>query len=186
MRERTHAARHYQARAAPPGPPLPLHPPLPQLPCSAGKLEASPPFATPLQDDVPEETKVRRLQELIAAYRGGLHARGAAEAGRRHLVLVEGRSRRSEAALTGRTDTFKRVVFEDLPVPAGYGGSGGGGGGGGGSGPLVCLQPGDYVAVQVERATGGTLFARPLARTTLREFVTAHGSCAPLQAFCGP
>ena len=34
-----------------------------------------------------------------------------------HLVLVEGRSRRSEAYLTGRTCTNKRVVFPDEPVP---------------------------------------------------------------------
>ena len=48
-----------------------------------------------LQDDVPEEVKQRRLAELIAAYRQQLHLRSAAEVGRRHLVLVEGPSRRS-------------------------------------------------------------------------------------------
>lgn len=41
------------------------------------------------------------------------------------------------------------------------------------------LQPGDYVAVEVTKA-GGTLRGRPLARTTLREFVAVHGSAAPL------
>ena len=51
-----------------------------------------------LQDDVPEEVKQRRLSELIAAYRQRLYERSAAEVGRRHLVLVEGPSRRSGAA----------------------------------------------------------------------------------------
>ncbi|KAL4432197.1 hypothetical protein ABPG77_005959 [Micractinium sp. CCAP 211/92] len=143
MRDKTHAARHYQ-------------------------------------DDVPEDVKQRRLAEIIATYRQVLHRRQEAEVGRRHLVLVEGRSRRSEAALTGRTDTFKRVVFEDLPIPAGYSGSGDGTP----DGSLVRLQPGDYVAVEVT-AGGGTLQARPLARTTLAEFVAVHGSAAPLQLF-GP
>ncbi|PSC68658.1 CDK5 regulatory subunit-associated 1 [Micractinium conductrix] len=163
MRDKTHAARHHQ-------------------------------------DDVPEAVKQRRLEELIAAYRQQLHARQEAEVGRRHLVLVEGRSRRSEADLTGRTDTFKRVVFQDAPVPASYAGwaadgaggdpaaaesparSGGalGGGPAAGAPPLVRLQPGDYVAVEVTDA-GGTLRARPLARTSIAQFVAAHGSAAPLE-----
>jgi tRNA A37 methylthiotransferase MiaB len=48
-----------------------------------------------LQDDVPEEVKQQRLAELIAVYRQQLHRRSAVEVGRRHLVLVEGPSRRS-------------------------------------------------------------------------------------------
>ena len=91
----------------------------------------------------------------------------------------------AEAALTGRTDTFKRVVFDDLPVPTTYSGAcSSAGGGGGTAGPLVRLQPGDYAAVEVT-AAGGTLLARPLARTTLTDFVAVHGSAAPLQVF-GP
>lgn len=43
------------------------------------------------------------------------------------------------------------------------------------------LQPGDYAAVEITEAGGGTLRARPLARTTLREFVAQHGSAVPLQ-----
>lgn len=50
------------------------------------------------QDDVPEDVKQRRLAELIAAFRQRLYERSAAEVGRRHLVLVEGPSRRSGAA----------------------------------------------------------------------------------------
>lgn len=90
----------------------------------------------------------------------------------------------AETALTGRTDTFKRVVFDDLPVPAGYTGGGDSARGGGAVGPVVRLQPGDYAAVEVT-AAGGTLLAQPLARTTLAEFVAAHGSAAPLELF-GP
>lgn len=86
-------------------------------------------------------------------------------------------TRVAELALTGRTDTSKRVVFQDEPVPAGLLGSmltSGGNGSSAGSGkqgsaPMVRLQPGDYVAVEVT-GTGGTLQARPLARTTLAEF----------------
>lgn len=48
---------------------------------------------------MPEEVKQRRLAELIAAYRQRLYERSGAEVGRRHLVLVEGPSRRSGAAV---------------------------------------------------------------------------------------
>ena len=123
---------------------------------------------------------MRRLQELIQAYRDRLHERSLQEVGRRHLVLVEGPSRRSQAALTGRTDTFKRVVFDAEPVAASYQQHLAAA-----AEPVVQLQPGDYVAVQVEQATGGTLLARPLARTTLQEFVGVHGSAAPLEVFGG-
>jgi TRAM domain len=63
-------------------------------------------------------------------------------------VLVEGPSRRSSAALTGRTDTMKRVVFDDVEVPATYSVAGGSR-----RGPLVRLRPGDYVAVQARSST---------------------------------
>lgn len=157
-------------------------------------------------DDVPPEAKSRRLQELVAAYREQLVGLGHAEVGRRHLVLVEGASRRSPDALTGRTDTFKRVVFDDVAVPSTYqahahalhaghgtavGGACGEGMHGHGHGPdshavhagYVRLQPGDYVAVQVVEGGGGTLRAVPLARTTLMEFVSAHGTAVPLEVF---
>ncbi|KAL4855666.1 CDK5 regulatory subunit-associated protein 1 [Chlorella vulgaris] len=136
-----------------------------------------------ITDDVPEAVKQRRLKELIDVYRQQLYLRNASELGRTHLVLVEGPSRRSELALTGRTDTSKRVVFQDEPVPAGLLGSmliSGGNGSSTGSGrqgsaPMVRLQPGDYVAVEVT-GTGGTLQARPLARTTLSEFAVWQAS----------
>lgn len=89
----------------------------------------------------------------------------------------------AEAALTGRTDTFKRVVFDDVPVPASYHcrpGMPSSSSSSSSEAPLVRLQPGDYVAVEVTSA-GGTLHARALARTTLQEFVAAHGSAAPLE-----
>jgi tRNA A37 methylthiotransferase MiaB len=74
-----------------------------------------------LQDDVPEAVKQRRLQEVIATFREGAAARNAAEVGRLHLVLVEGPARRSSAEVpqvSGRTDTYKRVVLPDAAVPA--------------------------------------------------------------------
>lgn len=99
-------------------------------------------------------------------------------------VLVEGASRRSQADLAGRTDTFKRAIWPDVPVPATYAPSASSPGAptsstaGAAAGPLVRLRPGDYVAVQVESATAGALRCVPLGRATLREFVAVHGGAA--------
>lgn len=124
------------------------------------------------EDDVSQETKLRRLQELIETYRAGLLDRGAEEVGRTHLVLVEGPSKRSEGALTGRTDTFKRVIFDDTAIPARYSDPAGQ--------PLVKLSVGDYVAVKIVEGGGGVLKGVPLGRTTMSEFVQKHGSAVPL------
>lgn len=134
------------------------------------------------EDDVPQETKIRRLQELIDAYRNGIYAAAEEEVGRRHLILVEGPSRRSPEDLTGRTDTYKRVVFPDLVVPSQYHFSTSIGMGHS-SAPAVRAVAGDYVAVQIVGAGGGTLQAVPLARTTLAEFVAVHGSAVPMEKF---
>ena len=79
--------------------------------------------------------------------------------------------------LTGRTDTHKRVVFEDSLVALSYHGSTAGP-----DGPLVRLQPGDYAAVEVTSA-GSTLRGRALARSSLQGFVAVHGSAVPLEYF---
>ena len=65
-----------------------------------------------LADDVPEEVKVRRLEELIA-----LQNELSAESNRRCVgseveVLVEGTSKRSREQLYGRTEQNKVVVFD--------------------------------------------------------------------------
>ena len=63
-------------------------------------------------DDVPEEVKIRRLNELIA-----LQNELSAECNRRcegkvYEVLVEGRSKRSAEQLYGRTEQNKVVIFD--------------------------------------------------------------------------
>ena len=65
-----------------------------------------------LPDDVPEEVKIRRLNEMIQ-----LQTELAAEANRRDEgrefdVLVEGYSKRSREQMCGRTEQNKMVVFD--------------------------------------------------------------------------
>lgn len=123
-----------------------------------------------LEDDVPGGVKQRRLREVIDAHRAALRDRSEAEVGRRHLVLVEGPSKRDASRLTGRTCGNRRVVFDgDGRGPAG--GPAGGIAGGGG----LPLRPGDYADVEITGHATNTLWGVSRGRTTLAEFVARHG-----------
>ena len=87
-----------------------------------------------LADDVPEEVKVRRLEELIA-----LQNELSAESnhrciGRTYEVLIEGTSKRSREQLFGRTEQNKVVVFD-----------------------RGTLRPGQYATVRITDASSATL-----------------------------
>jgi tRNA-2-methylthio-N6-dimethylallyladenosine synthase len=89
------------------------------------------------EDDVPDITKKKRLDEIIA--KQGEHSllRNKKDIGKVHRVLVEGNSKRSDAYLQGRNTANKVVVF-----------------------PREKHQKGEYVNVLVEDCTGATLIGR--------------------------
>ena len=97
-----------------------------------------------------------------------LTARNEAEVSSRHLVLVEGPSRRDVGILTGKTDTGKRVFFPAVTVPACLRLC---------KGPCkqVPIMAGDYLAVTILAGTAACLSARPDARTSIAEFVDVYG-----------
>jgi tRNA-2-methylthio-N6-dimethylallyladenosine synthase len=92
-------------------------------------------------DDVPLETKKRRLQEIIDLQNQHSLARNLADIGKVHIVLVEKPSKRNEAELCGRNDQNKMVVF-----------------------PAENYKPGDYVKVLVEHATAATLIGKAIGK----------------------
>ena len=65
-----------------------------------------------LPDDVPEEVKLRRLNELIALQTEISAEQNRKDEGRCFHVLVEGFSKRSRSQLCGRTEQNKMVVFD--------------------------------------------------------------------------
>lgn len=87
-----------------------------------------------LPDDVPEETKIRRLEELIAL-QNELSAESNQKCiGKEYEILVEGVSKRSREQLFGRTEQNKVVVFD-----------------------RGNHRPGEYVRVKVTEASSATL-----------------------------
>ncbi|CAO2578187.1 Mitochondrial tRNA methylthiotransferase CDK5RAP1 [Lemmus lemmus] len=91
-----------------------------------------------LKDDVPEEVKLRRLEELITVFREEASKANETSVGHTQLVLVEGFSKRSSTDLCGRNDANLKVVFPDAEVKDATN-----------SGLTVRAQPGDYVLVKV-------------------------------------
>ncbi len=88
-----------------------------------------------LADDVPLEEKTRRLQEIIAIQNESSARRNLVEAGREHIVLVEGRSKKDAMEWKGRTDTNKMVIF-----------------------PRIDAEVGEYRRVRINRSNSATLF----------------------------
>ena len=87
-----------------------------------------------LADDVPEEVKVRRLEELIALQNELSAESNRRCIGRTYEVLIEGTSKRSREQLFGRTEQNKVVVFD-----------------------RGTLRPGQYATVRITDASSATL-----------------------------
>lgn len=85
-------------------------------------------------DDVPQETKTARLNEIIALQNVISLERNQECVGKTFEVLVEGRSKRSDRELVGRTSQNKTCVFPDTG-----------------------LKPGDYAMVKVLSCSSATL-----------------------------
>ena len=92
-----------------------------------------------LEDNVPEEVKIRRLQEMIDLQSPLSLESNLRDVGRVVEVLIEGFSKRSREQLFGRTQQNKVVVFDKQ----GY-------------------RIGQYVQVLVESATAATLLGKPV------------------------
>jgi len=85
-------------------------------------------------DDVPEEVKSRRLDEIIALQQELSLRSNKLDIGKEFEVLAEGVSKRSDQQLFGRTSQNKVVVF-----------------------PREAYNPGDYVKVKILTVTPATL-----------------------------
>ena len=65
-----------------------------------------------LKDNVPEEIKKQRLQEIIDLQREHMELSNKRDVGKEVEVLIEGFSKKSRQQFFGRTDENKVVVFD--------------------------------------------------------------------------
>lgn len=94
-----------------------------------------------MDDDVPENVKSKRLQEIIDLQQGISFEKNQAMIGKEEIVLVEGLSKKSDEFIAGRTDTNKVVI---VPIND-------------------TIKIGNYIKVKINKATSGTLFGEYLS-----------------------
>lgn len=90
------------------------------------------------EDDVPENVKSRRLNEVIARQQASAHKQLQKQLGKVQCVLIDGYSKKSNQDFAGRNDQNATVIF---PVDDRF-------------------KPGDYVNVLAENCTKATLIGK--------------------------
>ncbi len=93
------------------------------------------------KDDIPEEIKKRRLQEMVDLHRIHSLQSMQKDVGKTFEVLVEGFSKKTTDDLQGRSGQNKVVVF-----------------------PKGDYKKGDYVMVKIDACTAGTLLGTPVGK----------------------
>jgi tRNA-2-methylthio-N6-dimethylallyladenosine synthase len=88
-----------------------------------------------MADDVPDEIKIRRINEIIETQTKISLTKNSSHIGKTLEVLVEGESKKSTSEWQGRTDGNKMVIF-----------------------PIGKFLVGTYINVNIERANSATLF----------------------------
>ncbi len=96
------------------------------------------------KDDVPEEVKKRRLQEMVDLHRNNTLQSMQRDVGKTFKVLIEGFSKKTDNDLQGRNGQNKVVVF-----------------------PRGNFKKGEYVFIHITSCTAGTLIGEPVANETI-------------------
>ncbi|MEY2586215.1 MAG: tRNA ((37)-C2)-methylthiotransferase MiaB [Bacteroidota bacterium] len=91
------------------------------------------------KDDVPEEVKKKRLEEIVSLQNKLSFESNLKDIGKKVEVLIEGDSKKSNLQWMGRNSQYKVVVFDKSDSS---------------------LQPGDYAWVEVTDCTQGTLLGK--------------------------
>jgi len=95
------------------------------------------------EDDIPEQVKKRRLQEIVDLQGQLSHQSNRQDLGREFMVLIEGNSNKTDTAWMGRSSQNKVIVF-----PKGN----------------SSYVPGDYIRVKVTDCTQTTLKGEMISR----------------------
>ena len=100
-----------------------------------------------MEDDVTEEAKTKRLNEIIDLQHSISYELNQQLIGKEEIILVEGFSKKSDQFMAGRTDTNKVAIFPTTEN----------------------VKEGDYVKVKINRATSATLFSDFIETVAARE-----------------
>ncbi len=100
-----------------------------------------------MEDDVPDDVKSKRLQEIIQLQQKISYEINQTRIGNEEMALIEGLSKKSDEFLSGRTDSNKVVIIPNDKN----------------------IKIGTYVKVKISRATHATLFGDVFLQETLQQ-----------------
>lgn len=110
-------------------------------------------------DDVPPDVKQQRVHKMNQLFRKEAEELNKAQIGKEQLILVEGRSKRSDQDLAGRNDGNTKVIIPAGEIPDAQS-----------SQILREVKPGDYIAVKITSANSQVLKGVPLYHSTLSSY----------------
>lgn len=102
-------------------------------------------------DDVSQESKQRRLREVIDLFYSKLNVLSDSFIGTKQLVLLEGPSKKDKMRLHGRTDGNKSVILDS---------------------DYQTLHPGQFVEVMITERSNSSLIGKVLKHSSITEYNT--------------
>ncbi|XP_030370111.1 CDK5RAP1-like protein [Scaptodrosophila lebanonensis] len=102
------------------------------------------------KDDVPVAVKTARLQRMVQSFRNGAERLQSRFVGQNQLILIEGKSKRSESHWFGRNDANIKVIVPSCSLPTGA------------NGVSRHIEVGDFVITRINESNSQVLKGTPL------------------------
>uniref|UniRef100_A0A1I8QD59 CDK5RAP1-like protein n=1 Tax=Stomoxys calcitrans TaxID=35570 RepID=A0A1I8QD59_STOCA len=113
------------------------------------------------KDDVPQEVKSQRLQRMVKAFRDGATELHRQYEGRKELILIEGKSKRSDDFVFGRNDANIKVIVPFRTLPKGKNGT---------TSSKRHIEVGDFVVAKILESNSQVLKGEPLYLSSIKDF----------------
>ncbi|XP_022210824.2 CDK5RAP1-like protein [Drosophila obscura] len=111
-------------------------------------------------DDVPVAVKTARLQRMVQAFREGATQLHKHFEGQQQLILIEGKSKRSDAHWFGRNDANIKVIVPAMDLPTGATANA----------ARRAIDVGDFVVAQIDESNSQVLKGTPLEISSIGSF----------------
>ncbi|KAH8347468.1 hypothetical protein KR059_011167 [Drosophila kikkawai] len=111
------------------------------------------------KDDVPLNVKNERLKRMVLAFREEATKLHRQMEGQEQLILIEGKSKRSDTHWFGRNDANIKVIVPAMELPTEQGG-----------GATKSLAVGDFVVARINESNSQVLKGTPLHITSISNF----------------
>ncbi|ALC47669.1 CG6345 [Drosophila busckii] len=114
------------------------------------------------KDDVPADVKNARLQRMVQAFRAGASELHKLYVGQQQLILIEGKSKRSESHWFGRNEANIKVIVSAAELPIAKT-----------NGSLKHIDVGDFVVARIDESNSQVLKGTPLQISSIGSYYSS-------------